>query len=159
MSEYDINVEAKKQVFNKPWLILDGQDNFGEREVGLKHPDNESFIRLRVNGDVEIGSGNSVAMVLSGRNQSITMFADKIKLITSHEQGLRWNDLYFNEKAHNYQEPTFLDVDDFHDGFDIYEGVDYYLEAADAEPDQLEQAEDVVNLIRNAINLKRERYV
>ena len=153
MSDYDdLEIRPNSQTFDRPWDTLELQDTFGDREVGISHPDANSFVRIRGNGDVELVSGGSVSMVLSGRLGTVTIVADKVKFITSHEQGLRWNDLYFNEKAHHYNDPTFIDVDDMHDGFNVYEGVDYYLEGDEVEEEIVEGIGSAADLIRSAIS-------
>lgn len=138
--------------FKQPWNHLDEQDNFNEREVGITHPDNGSFIRIRDGGDIEIGAGDSTALILSPRSNSITIVADHIKILTRHDNGVRINSLALNEAATHFDEPAFLEVDDLNEGHDIYQGVDYYLESDDEEVDVNLVAADVRKLISERIN-------
>lgn len=136
--------------FKKPWPHLKEQNSFNEREVGITHPDNDSFIRIRDGGDIEIGAGQDAAMVFSPRSNSITIFADHVKFVTRHDNGIRVNDLALNESATHFDQPTFLEIDDTQEGYDVYHGVDYYLDAGDNEIDVQSVANDVMNVIANA---------
>lgn len=118
-------------VYEMPWKEIEQQDYFREREVGLKHPDNNSFVRIRDGGEVEIGSGDSTAIILNPRNSSVTIFADHVKFVTKHDQGIRFNHLTLNEAATHFDEPALLEVDDINDGYDVYKGVEYYLQSDD----------------------------
>lgn len=103
------------------------RDNeFGDREVGLTHPDMPGFIRVRNNGDIEIVAGEELAIILNLSSKSITFVADHIKFVTQDEQGLRWNRISFNNRATKYTEPTFLKSDDERP-LDLYEGVQQFV--------------------------------
>lgn len=108
-----------------PHEILRQQDTFGHNEPGLTHPVQNTHIRLRDNGDMELIVGDAVAMVMSNTRRSITFVADNIKFMTKEQNGLRWNDLGFNPKASKFEQPTFLQltheaVVDLYNGFDTY---------------------------------------
>lgn len=133
--------------FKQPWNHINEQNSFNEREVGITHPDNGSFIRIRDGGDIEIGAGEDVALVLSPRSNSLTVFADHIKFVTKHDNGIRVNNLALNESATHFDQPTFIDVNDIEDGHDVYDGVDYYLDAEDNEVDVKSAVRDVLGVI------------
>ncbi len=110
-----------------PHYLIAEKDKFSDREVGLTHPGNDSFIRICDNGDIEIVAGDAVSIILSAKTRSATITADHIKFITRHEDGLRWNDLSFNEHATTFSEPTFVRFDST-DAIGVYRGVDYFVE-------------------------------
>ena len=98
--------------FALPVEMRERQDQFAGREVGLNHPDNDSFIRIRNNGDLEISAGNGVSMVLSATKRSITLIADEIRFMTS-EGKFVWNGKHFNESAISFHEPTLISLEDY----------------------------------------------
>ena len=89
---------------------LSRRTEFSRREVGLNHPDNNSFIRLNDEGDIEIFATAGVGIVISASVRSISLFADKIRMFCS-ETGLRWNNFNFNYSAYDYSQPTLVKVD------------------------------------------------
>lgn len=118
-------------LFEKPADILDKQNTFGAREVGLTHPDISSFVRLRDNGDIEIIAADGLGIVLSRSNQTMTLMADKIRFLTHEQQGLFWNQVGFNPKATVYNEPTLFTPQE-HDMHDLFKGATDYF---DTDPD------------------------
>jgi len=88
---------------------LQRRTEFSRREVGLNHPDNNSYIRLNDDGDIEIFATPGVGMVISASGRSISLFADKIKFFSS-ENGLRWNNFNFNYSATDYSQPTLVKI-------------------------------------------------
>lgn len=112
--------------FQIPTEIIRQQDNFGEREVGVTHPDKPSHVRLHDNGDVEITAGEGLSIIMHAGKRSITFVADEIKFLTK-SQSLRWNDLRFNPKATQFSQPTFVPQIN-EDGYSLYRGVDYFRE-------------------------------
>lgn len=97
-----------REEFEHPSRILPEVNKFLRREPGLTHPDMPSFMRLRDNGDIEIMAAEGLGIVLNARTMSITLVADHIKFMTRHEDGLRWNDVSFNDRAVSFNEPTFI---------------------------------------------------
>lgn len=130
----------------KLFEVIEENEHFKEREPGIKHPDYPSYIKFKDGGDIELSTGAGVAIILSARSQSITFVADHIKFVTNHETGLRWNHVYFNEKATHFDEPTFLKYDPELDSSDLLEGVEYYLDNGD--PDEVS---DVTSRIMSLI--------
>lgn len=112
--------------FERPLDILQKQDMFSEREVGITHPDVSSHVRLRDNGDIEIITGEGVGMVFNRKNRAITFLADNIRFMTRDETGLRWNKLAFNPRATTYNEPAFMEMKD-DEMNSIYRGVDEFF--------------------------------
>lgn len=121
-------------MFQAPGDIINEQDSYSSREIGLTHPDVAGFIRICDSGNIEIIAGEGVSLVLNPTNRSITLVADTIKFLTRHEGGLRWNRILFNEKANRFNEPTFINFDDKSEGSSLYQGVDYYSIPEDEEP-------------------------
>ena len=89
---------------------LKRRNEFSRREVGFNHPDNNSFLRLNDDGDIEIFAAPGVGIVISGSGRSISLFADKIRMFCS-ETGLRWNNFNFNYSAVDYSQPTLVRID------------------------------------------------
>ena len=102
---------------------------FSQREVGLTHPDNSSFIRLTDAGDIEIFSAPGVGIVINGSTRTISLFADNIKFHTK-EDGLSWNSMEFNHSATLFSEPAFVKADQKSYN-PAYLNMDYYLNNLD----------------------------
>ena len=90
---------------------LNRRKNFSQREVGLTHPDNPSFMRLTDSGDIEIFSAPGVGIVINGSTKTISLFADNIKFYTK-EDGLKWNSMEFNHSATLFSEPALVSAND-----------------------------------------------
>lgn len=104
---------------------VDAQNRFGDREVGITHPDVPGFIRIRDNGDIELIAGDGLSLIFNKATNSITLVADHINFITK-DNGLRWNKKLFNGQATKYNEPTFMVADDL-SSRSLYRDVDYFL--------------------------------
>lgn len=114
--------------FDNPIDIIDSQDKYSGREVGLTHPDVPGFVRIRDNGDIEIVAGEGLAILMHPSNGTITFVADHINFMTRGQGGLRWNHILFNDRATTFNEPTFVARDDTEqDIYSPYEGVDIFL--------------------------------
>lgn len=90
---------------------LNRRKNFSQREVGLTHPDNPSFVRLTDSGDIEIFSAPGVGIIINGSTKTISLFADNIKFYTK-EDGLKWNSMEFNHSATLFSEPALVSAND-----------------------------------------------
>lgn len=88
---------------------LKRRKEFSDREVGITHPDLNSFIRLNDQGDIEIFAAPGVGIVISTRSKSISLFGDSIRFYTK-DDGLRWNSYNFNYAASSYVEPTLVKI-------------------------------------------------
>lgn len=97
VNSVDADVELKKR------------KEFSDREVGITHPDLQSFIRLNDHGDIEIFASPGVGIIISSRSKSVSIFGDSIRFF-SKDDGLRWNSYNFNYAASNYIEPTLVKV-------------------------------------------------
>lgn len=113
-------------VFERPAQSLAEQSRFSPTEVGLSHQHRDAYVRLNDDGDVEICAAPGLAVILHPQNKSITMVADSIKFITA-KNGLRWNNLAFNDQAFKFQEPTFV-VFDHSEVRSIYTGLEEFWE-------------------------------
>lgn len=111
--------------FIRPNEMVTQQDQFSQSEVGLTYPGNNTHIRLRDNGDIELVADDNVMITMNAARRCITFVADQIKFLTSEDNGLRWNKLAFNPKATQYEQPAFLPFLDTH-ATDLYQGADYY---------------------------------
>lgn len=89
---------------------LTRRSEFSRREVGLNHPDTPAFIKLNDDGDIEIFAAPGIGIVISAVGNSISLFADNIRMF-SKEEGLRWNNYNFNYSAVDYSEPTLVKID------------------------------------------------
>lgn len=114
-------------MFNNTPNIVDQQDKFGLREVGITHPDLPSFIKLADNGDIHIVAAEGLGIIMHPQNKSITMVGDSVRFLTKEEDGLRWNKLSFNYQATKYTEPAFVSYED-DDYQNLYRGLDDWLE-------------------------------
>lgn len=117
------------EIFDSVRKHLNQQDIFGTREVGVTHPDNGSFVRIKDDGSIELVAGGETSIILDVSGV-VSINADVIKLHTRAEGGFRWNKVAFNERAVGFSEPTFIEVEDTLDIKSIYRGVDYYTDGA-----------------------------
>lgn len=119
--------------FNDYNPYVQDQDFFGNREVGLNHPDVNSYVRLKDNGDIEIMANEGLGIILRPAKNSILIYADHVKIMTKEQDGLRWNSLSFNPMATSYNEPTFVKqiATDFHN---TYKGVEHFLFDQEEQP-------------------------
>lgn len=106
--------------------VLQRRREFSDREVGVTHPDLNSFMRFNDQGDIEIFASPGLGIVISTRSKSISFFADSIRFF-SKEDGLRWNNYHFNYSASEYSEPTLLKINpkNIHSA---QNGISYYLD-------------------------------
>lgn len=95
-------------IFSRPSEIIRKQNKFNNREVGLTHPDNNSFIKVSDNGDISIMSQDGLGIIISYAQNCIFLVGDNVKFLTKEDEGLRWNGLAFNPKATTYSEPAFI---------------------------------------------------
>lgn len=99
---------------------------YSPTEVGITHPETNGFLRLRDNGAIELFADEGVGIYFDPKTRSIVLVGDQIKFMTKKEKGLRWNQSYFNEKATQYQEPTFVAAED-DDAPHLFSGVETFL--------------------------------
>jgi len=105
-----INYNNNQQVYKySPKNEMKRRQEFSDREVGLTHPDLSSFIRLNDAGDIEIFVGPEVGIIISAKSNTISFFADTVKINTK-EDGLKWNTYNFNYAATTYREPTLVKI-------------------------------------------------
>lgn len=112
--------------FKRPIQFVQEQDRFGPNEVGITHPENDSFFRIRDNGDIELIAGEGLGMIFHPAKRSVTIIADSIKFMTREHGGLRWNNQLFNETADTFNEPTFVPARD-DEAYGLYKGVEQFL--------------------------------
>ena len=89
---------------------LNRRNEFSQREVGLNHPDTPAFIKLNDDGDIEIFAAPGIGIVISAVGNSISLFADNVRMFTK-DDGLRWNNYNFNHSAIDYSQPTLVKID------------------------------------------------
>lgn len=114
ITSFPVNVELKRR------------KQFSEREVGLTHPDLNSFIRLNDQGDIEIFAAPGIGLVISGRSKSVSIFGDSIRLMCK-EDGLRWNKYNFNYASSAFMEPTLVEIS-YKEIHSAQNGASYYLD-------------------------------
>lgn len=105
---------------------LSKRKKFSEREVGLNHPDNSSFLRLNDQGDIEIFAAPGIGIVISAKSKTISFFGDIIKF-NCKEDGLKWNSYNFNYSASNFSEPTLVKIN-YKDIHSAQNGASYFLD-------------------------------
>lgn len=88
---------------------LNRRNQFSQREVGLNHPDTNSFLRLNDEGDIEIFAAPGVGIVISASSRTISFFSEKVRFFCA-EDGLRWNEFNFNYSASDYSQPTLVKI-------------------------------------------------
>lgn len=109
--------------FKRP-VVTDWVNNhFSPREVGLTHPDNQTYVKLSDSGSIELMTAEGVGIIIDPHTRSVNIFADTIKFHTKDVDGLRWNRLSFNHRSTKYTEPTFVEHTS-DDTASIYDGLD-----------------------------------
>lgn len=101
------------------------QNKFAKRDVGITHPDNNSFIRIAENGDIYIMAQDNLGIIISATQQSILLVGDSVKFLTKDYEGLKWNRLSFNPKATKYSEPALLFSKQQENP--LYSGLDHFI--------------------------------
>jgi len=101
---------SKESDFRRSELAskISQQDRYGMSDTGVTNPHTDAYIKLSVNGEVEIYAGNGTGIILNPDSRSITLMGDSIKFITNDEDGMRWNGMSFNSQATEYSEPALL---------------------------------------------------
>lgn len=113
----------------KPYHIIDQQDQYGANEVGVIHPTNLSFLRIKDNGDIEISAGEGLAIILHPGKKMISFVADEIKFLTK-TNGLKWNNVKFNSGATTFNEPTLIPVN-YEEIYSPYRGTESFYPSTD----------------------------
>jgi len=101
------------------------RNEFSNREVGLTHPDNQSFIRMADGGAVEIFACPGVGIVINPGTRSVSIFADSIKFYSKEDDGLRWNSMSFNPASDMYNEPALIKTNSFANNPAYHNAVQY----------------------------------
>lgn len=114
--------------FERPFNNLLAQNQFSLREPGLTHPDNETYIKLRDNGDIELVVSEGLGMVFNKRKRSVTIIADEIKFLTSLGDSITWNDKKLNSQAVLYTQPALVPTE-AHEKFSPYTGTEEFFES------------------------------
>ena len=91
-------------------FVLNTRNQFSRTEVGLNHPDMFSFIRLADNGDIEIMAAPGVGIIISAVTRSVSILADTLKIYTTEDDGIRWNNYSFNYAASDFTEPILVPI-------------------------------------------------
>lgn len=133
-------------------IELKKRKEFSEREVGLTHPDLNSFLRLNDQGDIEIFAAPGIGIVISSRSKSVSIFADSIKFMCK-EDGLRWNNYNFNYSASAFMEPTLVKVN-YKDIHSAQNGATYYLDTLKIIEDE-EKFKPVTIMAENSFSTDR----
>jgi hypothetical protein len=110
---FDENYEIKRR------------NEFSDREVGITHPDNSSFIRVSDGGAIEIFACPGVGIVVNPNTRSVSIFADSIKFYSKEDDGLRWNSMSFNPASDVYNEPSLVKTNPFANNPAYYDSVKY----------------------------------
>lgn len=79
----------------------------------MNHPDMFSFMKLADNGDIEIMAAPGVGIIISAVTRSVTILADTLKIYTTEDDGIRWNNYSFNYAASDFTEPVLVPLRDY----------------------------------------------
>lgn len=127
----------ESEKFDRPIKFVQGQDTYRPNEVGVTHPANPAFIRLKDNGDIEISACEGCTIIMHPAKRSITFVADSIKFLTrSGMQGLTWNGQAFNENADTFNEPMMVPLGD-DDAYSPYKGVEHFMYGRSEDPEAM----------------------
>lgn len=144
----------KPELFGVPAEFeLKKRKEFSEREVGLTHPDLNSFVRLNDQGDIELFAAPGVGIIISSRSKSISFFADSIRMHCK-EDGFRWNNYNFNYSASSFAEPTLVKIN-LKDIHSAQNNANYYLDTAKMIEEE-EKQKPVTILAENSFSIKND---
>jgi hypothetical protein len=132
IDDYDANVSSN-DLFDESYEIKK-RTEFSNREVGINHPDNSSFLRVTDAGEIEIFACPGVGIVINSNTRSVSIFADNIKFYSRDDDGLRWNGMSFNPASDMYNEPALIKTNSFSNN-PAYHNATHFL-------DNLENLED-----------------
>ena len=110
-----------------PNKLLSRDDSFSDSDVGITHEDNQSFIKINDNGDIEIFAGEGLGIILHPNNRSITFVADKVRFATQENNGFIWNKLSLNPQAISYAEPALVEYDNNDETKSLYRNLEDYV--------------------------------
>lgn len=116
--------------FDQQYEQVRKEETFGPREVGISHPDNNSFVKIADNGDVEVSVGPGCAVILHPQDGSITFVASRVRFLIGDNGAFTINDLILNTDATNYAEPTFVERS-MTDHTYLYDGTTNYVAEVD----------------------------
>jgi hypothetical protein len=111
INDYDPEVTSN-DLFDEDYEIKRRKE-FSNREVGINHPDNSSFLRVTDAGEIEIFACPGVGIVINSNTRSVSIFADNIKFYSRDDDGLRWNGMSFNPASDMYNEPALIKTNSF----------------------------------------------
>lgn len=111
IEDYDEQVSSN-DLFDESYEIKRRKE-FSNREVGINHPDNSSFLRVTDAGEIEIFACPGVGIVINSNTRSVSIFADSIKFYSRDDDGLRWNGMSFNPASDMYNEPALIKTNSF----------------------------------------------
>ena len=132
INDYDPEVTSN-DLFDESYEIKRRKE-FSNREVGINHPDNNSFLRVTDAGEIEIFACPGVGIVINSNTRSVSIFADNIKFYSRDDDGLRWNGMSFNPASDMYNEPALIKTNSFSNN-PAYHNATHFL-------DNLENLED-----------------
>lgn len=96
-----IRKNKKRKVFD-PEFELRKRAMPSENDIVLKHPGNQSNIRIKDNGIIQMFANGKTGLMIDPKYNSINIFADKTNLFSSkihfmtEDDGLKWNFTPFN---------------------------------------------------------------
>jgi hypothetical protein len=133
INDYEESSNSSNDLFDESYEIKRRKE-FSNREVGLNHPDNKSFLRISDSGEIEIFACPGVGIVINSNTRSVSIFADNIKFYSRDDDGLRWNSMSFNPASDMYNEPALIKTNSFSNN-PAYHNATHFL-------DNLENLED-----------------
>lgn len=117
--------------FGRPFNNMLAQDQFSLREVGMTHPDNASFLRIKDNGDIELSSAEGCGIILHAATGNVTVVGNEIRFITNDGNTIRWNSRRFNSRSVVFTQPALVEMDD-DEQYSPYSGAEaFYVEDED----------------------------
>ena len=99
-------IDTIREPFN-PELEIQKEMQPSEDDIVMKHPENDSNIRIKDNGTIQLFAGEELGIKLDPNSNSIQHFGDKALFNTDYinfntsDDGLRWNYTPFNRALAN----------------------------------------------------------
>lgn len=131
----ETNIPDNNGLFDEAYEI-NRRKKFSNREVGLNHPDNSSFVRVADSGEIEIFGCPGVGIVINPNTRSVSIFADSIKFYSREDDGLRWNSMSFNPASDMYNEPALVKTGQFANNPAYYNTIRYLTDLENLEDSQ-----------------------
>ena len=86
---------------------------YQDEEIGVRHPDNKSYMKINTKGDIDLFVDETLGIKLDKSSQGMRIFANNTSIIAQDinfyttPNGLTWNGYYLNPSLYTYEYKDF----------------------------------------------------